>query len=64
LGRYQVCELPPISVIVIEHRTHQSRCGHCRARTSEATFLQIAEHCNREQFDALIGTRYPGDRGL
>ena len=25
------------------------------ATTSEATFLQIAEHCNREQFQALIG---------
>jgi len=160
-GRHQVCELPPISVIVTEHRTHQLRCRHCRARTSaplpelvaaspfgprlqaavvtltarhrisrrgicelahdlfgawlstgavdgicqrashalagphcqlqdwvldqgavhvdetgwrtsgegralwtattpEATFLQIAEHCNREQFDALIGTSYPG----
>jgi transposase len=155
-GRHQVCELPAISVIVTEHRTHQLRCGECRARTSarlpeliaasafgprlqaavvtltarhrisrrgitelahdlfgvnlstgavdgicqracdalagphcqlqdwvldqpavhvdetgwrtggegralwtattpEATFLQIAEHCNREQFDALIG---------
>ena len=30
------------------------------ATTPQATFLQIAEHCNREQFDALIGTRYPG----
>ena len=160
-GRHQVCELPPISVIVIEHRTHQLRCRCCRARTSarlpqeigsspfgprfqaavvtltaryrisrrgitelardlfgvtlstggvdaicqraadalagphlqlqdwvldqravhvdetgwrtsgearalwtattpEATFLQIAKHCNREQFDALIGTTYPG----
>jgi transposase len=160
-GRHQVCELPPISVIVTEHRTHQLRCRGCRARTSarlpeeidaspfgprlqaavvtltarhrisrrgitelardlfgvtlstgsvdavcqrasdalagphlqlqdwvldqsavhvdetgwrtsgegralwtattpEATFLQIAEHCNREQFDALIGTTYPG----
>ena len=160
-GRHQVAELPPISVIVTEHRTHQLRCRHCRARTSarlpepiadspfgprlqaavvtltarhrisrrgiaelarelfgvtlctgavdaicqrasdalagphcqlqdwvldqgavhvdetgwrtsgearalwtattsEATFLQIAEHCNREQFDALIGTSYPG----
>jgi len=155
-GRHQVAELPPISVIVTEHRTHQLRCRQCRARTSarlpeliaaspfgprlqaalvtltarhrisrrgitelahdlfgvtlctgavdaicqraadalagphlqlqdwvldqravhvdetgwrtsgegralwtattpEATFLQIAEHCNREQFDALIG---------
>ena len=168
-GRHQVCELPPISVIVTERRTHQLRCCDCLARTSarlpagiggsafgprlqaavvtltarhrlsrrgicelahdlfgatvstgsvdaicqrasdalagphlqlhdwvlnqgavhvdetgwrtsgegralwtattpEATFLQIAEHCNREQFDALIGTyagivvsdRWPG----
>jgi transposase len=160
-GRRQVFELPPISVIVTEHRTHQLRCRHCRARTSarlpellagspfglrlqaaivtltarhrisrrgicelasdlfgvtlssgavdaicqrasdalagphchlqdwvldqaavhvdetgwrtrgegralwtastpEATFLQIAEHCTREQFNALIGTTYAG----
>ena len=160
-GRHQICELPPISVVLTEHRTHQLRCRGCRARTSaalsaqiagsgfgprlqaaivtltarhrvsrrgitelardlfgvplstgttdaicqrasealagprcqlhdwvldqaavhvdetgwrtrgqgralwtattpEATFLQIAEHCNREQFDALIGTTYPG----
>jgi len=160
-GRHQIAELPPISVIVTEHRTHQLRCRDCRARTSarlpdlirsspfgarlqaavvtltaayrisrrgiaelardlfgvtfstgsvdailkrasdalagphcqlqdwvldqnavhvdetgwrtrgegralwtattpEAAFFQIAQHCNREQFDALIGTRYPG----
>ena len=160
-GRRQVAELPPISVIVTEHRTHQLRCRHCRARTSarlpellasspfglrlqaavvtltarhrisrrgirelasdlfgvtlstgavdaicqrasdalagphcqlqnwvldqgavhvdetgwrtrgegralwtattpEATFLQIACNCNREQFNALVGTSYPG----
>jgi transposase len=160
-GRYQVAELPPISVTFTEHRTHQLRCRYCRARTSaklpdgigacmfgprfqaaivtltarhrvsrrgitelardlfgvtlstgsvdaicqrasdalagphlqlqdwvldqpavhvdetgwrtrgegralwtattpQATFLQIAEHCNREQFNALIGTAYPG----
>jgi transposase len=39
-------------------------CGEGRAlwtaTTPEATFLQIATHCNREQFDALIGTSYPG----
>ena len=33
-GRHQVCELPAISVLVTEHRTHQLRCRHCRARTS------------------------------
>jgi transposase len=30
------------------------------ANTADAVFLQIAEHCNREVFDALIGTTYPG----
>jgi transposase len=160
-GRHQVAELPPISVIWTEHRTHQFRCRHCLARTSArlpdgtgacafgprlqaafvtltarhrvsrrgiselardlfgvtlstgavdaicqrasdalagphlhlgdwvldqgavhvdetgwrtrgegralwtattqgAAFFQIAEHCNREQFNALIGTSYPG----
>jgi transposase len=160
-GRHHVAEVPAISVITVEHRTHQLRCGCCRARTSarlpqeiagsafgpglqaamvtltagyrvsrsgitelardlfgvslstgaadaicqrasdalagphlqlqdwvldqaavhvdetgwrtsgegralstattpQAAFLQIAEHCNREQFDALIGTSYPG----
>ena len=32
-GRHQVCELPPVSVIVTEHRTHQLRCRDCLART-------------------------------
>ena len=160
-GRRQIAELPPISVIWTEHRTHQLRCRHCRARTSArlpeqiscsvfgprlqaaivtltarhrisrrgicelardlfgvtlstgavdaicqrasdalagphcqlqdwvldqgavhvdetgwrtrgegralwtattpgAAFFQIAEHCNREQFNALVGTSYPG----
>ena len=30
------------------------------ATTPQAVFLEIAEHCNREQFNALIGTSYPG----
>jgi transposase len=160
-GRHQVAELPPISVVWIEHRTHQLRCPECRARTSarlpdgigacafgprfqaavvtltarhrvsrrgicelardlfgarlstgaadaicqrasaalagphlqlqdwvldqsavhvdetgwrtsgegralwtattsDAAFFQIAEHCNREQFNTLVGTSYPG----
>jgi transposase len=33
-GRHQICELPPISVIWTEHRTHQLRCRECLARTS------------------------------
>jgi hypothetical protein len=30
------------------------------ATTPQATFLQIAGHCNREQFNALIGSSYTG----
>src|SRR4051794_32182603 len=41
-GRHQVCELPPISVICSEHRTHQLRCRHCRARTSARLPAEIA----------------------
>jgi transposase len=33
-GRRQVAELPPISVIVVEHRTHRLRCPECRAKTT------------------------------
>jgi transposase len=33
-GRHQVCELPPISAIVVEHRTHRLRCSECRAKTT------------------------------
>jgi transposase len=40
-GRHQLAELPPISVIFSEHRTHQLRCRHCRARTSASLPEQI-----------------------
>jgi transposase len=33
-GRHQVAELPPISVLVYEHRTHRLCCPGCGARTT------------------------------
>jgi transposase len=30
------------------------------ATTAGAAFFQIAEHCHRQQFDALVGSAYPG----
>ena len=33
-GRHQVCELPPISAVVVEHRTHRLRCPECRSRST------------------------------
>jgi transposase len=33
-GRHQIAELPPISVLLIEHRTRRLRCPRCRAETT------------------------------
>ena len=33
-GRHQVAELPPISVIVVEHRTHRLGCRQCGAKST------------------------------
>jgi transposase len=33
-GRHQISELPPISVILVEHRTHRLRCPECRGKTT------------------------------
>lgn len=33
-GRHQVSELPPISVVLTEHRSHRLRCPDCAAKTT------------------------------
>jgi transposase len=33
-GRHQVAELPPISVILVEHRTHRLGCRECGVKTT------------------------------
>jgi len=33
-GRHQVCELPPISVLLVEHCTHRLHCPECGTRTT------------------------------
>ena len=33
-GRHQVAELPPISVLLVEHRTHRLHCAGCGTRTT------------------------------
>lgn len=40
-GRHQVAELPPTSVILIEHRTHRLRCPRCATKTTAAVGEQI-----------------------
>jgi transposase len=39
---------------------HAVRAALWAATTQKAAFFRIAEHCNRERFNALVGTSYPG----
>jgi transposase len=41
-GRHQVAELPPTTVVYVEHRTHRLRCPGC-ARRTRATLGVIGE---------------------
>ena len=55
-GRHQIAELPPIGVIWTEHRTHQLRCRHCRARTSARSPEQIRSYAFGPRLEAAIVT--------
>jgi transposase len=55
-----VLDQPAVHVDETGWRTRGEGRALWTATTPQATFLQIAEHCNREQFNALIGTAYPG----
>lgn len=55
-GRHQVAELPPMSVITVEHRTHQVRCPDCRARTSARLPAGIARSAFGPRFQAAVVT--------
>jgi transposase len=55
-GRHQVAELPPISVVWTEHRTHQLRCRCCRARTSAQPPVEIAGSPLGSRLQAAIVT--------
>ena len=55
-----VLDQPAVHVDETGWRTRGEGCALWTATTRDAVFLQIAEHCNRAQFNALIGTSYPG----
>ena len=61
-GRHQVAELPPISVTWVEHRTHQLRCGRCRARTSARLPEEIRGSSFGPRLQAAIVTLTAGYR--
>jgi len=55
-GRHQVAELPPISVVVTEHRTHRLRCPDCRAKTTAALPAAIGGSAFGPRLQAAVVT--------
>jgi len=55
-----VLDQPAVHIDETGWRTRGEGRALWTATTPGAVFLQIADHCNREQFDALIGTSYQG----
>lgn len=55
-GRHQVAELPPLRVIVSEHRTHRLRCPHCRRRTTAALPAEVAGSAFGPKLQAAVVT--------
>jgi transposase len=55
-----VLDQPAVHVDETGWRTGGEGRALWTATTPGAAFFQIAEHCNREQFDALIGTMFGG----
>jgi transposase len=55
-GRHQIVELPPISVLLVEHRTHRLRCPDCRAETTAALPAGIGSSAFGPRLRAAIVT--------
>jgi transposase len=55
-GRHQVAELPPISVLLVEHRTHRLRCRDCRGETTAVLPAAIGSSAFGPRLRAAIVT--------
>ena len=55
-GRHQVAELPPISVIVVEHRTQRLRCPECKTKTVAELPFGVGESAFGPRLQAAIVT--------
>ena len=55
-GRRQVAELPPITVVVTEHRAHRLRCPCCKRRTAAELPVEIAASAFGPRLQAAILT--------
>jgi transposase len=55
-GRHQIAELPPISVLLVEHRTRRLRCRGCGTRTTARLPVGIAGSAFGPRLRAAIVT--------
>jgi transposase len=55
-GRRQVAELPPITVLLTEHRSHRLRCPCCKRRTAAAFPAQVAASAFGPRLQAAVVT--------
>jgi transposase len=55
-GRHQVSELPPIAVVVCEHRTHRLRCPRCPAKTTAELPDELSGSAFGPRFQAAVVT--------
>jgi transposase len=55
-GRRQVAELPPITVVISEHRSHRLRCPCCKRRTAAAFPAAVAGSAFGPRLQAAVVT--------
>ena len=55
-GRRQVAELPPITVMITEHRSHRLRCPCCKRRTAARFPAGVAESSFGPRLQAAVVT--------
>jgi len=55
-GRYQVAELPPLAVILSEHRTQRLRCPRCRRETSATLPADLSGSAFGPRLQAAVAT--------
>ena len=55
-GRHQVAELPPIAVVLTEHRTHRLRCPGCRRRTTAVLPAEVVGSAFGPRLRAMVVT--------
>jgi len=53
-GRRQVAELPPITVVISEHRTHRLRCPCCKLRTAAGFPADVASSAFGPRLQAAV----------